>query len=219
MAAKKSRQSTEEIIEMDDLPEDLQLSKPSKNNKKKPPPILVITGEITEDRHETIVTDLLAYHYMPGFNDTVTLLINSIGGDADMGWAIIDTMNFVRFPVQTTALGMVASAAADIFVNGDHRVMGANSMLMVHDTSSGVHGSYQDLVATRKYQDKDYERGLLHYINNSKYKSIEEVQKEILIGRDVYLTPDEAMAHGLCDAIVKPNSRKRKKLLKLPSKL
>ncbi len=214
MAPRKSRNSAEEL----DIDELQQESTSSKKKKDKVPVILMLSGVLDADTHQGLVHELLSYHFSPDFNDTVTIVINSPGGEADVGWAIIDTMNFVRYPIQTTAVGFAASAAADIFCNGDIRVMGAHSLLMIHDTAMAAAGAYQDLVAQRKCQDLDHERGVLHYVNNSKYKTAEEVKQHLLVGRDLYLNPQEAIAHGLCDNIAVPNKSKRPKLTALPKK-
>lgn len=175
--------------------------------------VITVAGEITQD-HMTVCTELMELH-LNGNNELVTLLISSDGGDAAVGWAIIDTMNFVRFPIQTTAMGFVGSAAADIFVNGDKRIMGYNSTLMVHDAAFHSEGSYKDLVATRKYHDIEYKRGLVHYQNNSKYKTEEELKKHIITGRDMFFTPEEAVEHGLADGISVSSKDKRERVSKL----
>lgn len=195
-------------LDLEDLFDDTDFDSKTDLNK---PIILMLSGEIGK-AHEGIIHDLIELHYDKEFNDVVTLLINSEGGDACVGWAIVDTMDFVRFPIQTTVIGMAASAAADIFVNGDTRTMSANSTLMIHDAAFGHQGKYNDLVAQRKYHDIEYDRGVNHYLVNSKYNTVDELKKQLLPGTDVYLTPEEAVMHGVADNIAAVNKNKRSKV-------
>lgn len=174
--------------------------------------IILLSGAIG-DNHLSLTHQLLELHYTPGFNEEIQLLINSPGGDASVGWAIIDVMNYIRLPIHTVALGYVCSMAADIFVNGDTRTMGEHSTLMVHPHSTGQYGTHHQLIAAAKGNTIEHHRRLVHYQNNSKYTTFDEVQKELfnVLGDDLYLSPEECMKHGLCDEIAVPNKGKRRK--------
>ena len=174
--------------------------------------ILMFAGDIGESSRSLIST-LLMLHYDTSYNDPVTLLINSDGGDASVGWAIIDVMNFIRLPVHTVALGYVCSMAADIFVNGDHRTMGEHSTLMIHPHSGGAIGDHHRLIAAQRGDQIEHARRIGHYLANSKYKTEVEINANLLgvLGGDVYLTPEDVLEHGLCDEIAKTSENKRYK--------
>jgi ATP-dependent Clp protease protease subunit len=174
--------------------------------------ILMLSGEIGE-QHRGIINNLLELHYNSSFNEPVTLLINSDGGDASVGWAIIDVMNFIRLPVNTVALGYACSMAADIFVNGDKRTMGEHATLMIHPHSSGAIGNHHSLIATQRGDMIEHTRRVNHYLSNSKYETEEEINATLLgvLGGDVYLTPQEVLEHGLCDEIALTSEDKRRK--------
>lgn len=173
--------------------------------------VLMISGELTGD-HLGVCHELLNFHYRDNFNDHITLLINSPGGSTDVGWAIVDVMNFIRLPVHTVCIGLAASMAADIFINGDQRTMGEHSTLMIHPHSSFSGGSYHKLIANLKGDVIENNRRIHHYVTNSKYSTIEEVEKNLFStrGEDLWLTPQECLDHGLCDAIA-INSKERKR--------
>lgn len=177
--------------------------------------IHLVSGEISED-HLEICSELLAYHFNPDFKGSVTLIINSPGGSCEVGWALIDVMNFVRYPIQTVAVGTVASMAADIFAHGDYRVIGENATIMIHPHSSVGAGSHTHLIATYKGDLIEHERRLKHYTLNSKYKTQDEVQKALFStpGDDLYLTPQEVLSHGLADEIAIVNKEERRKKAK-----
>jgi ATP-dependent Clp protease, protease subunit len=176
--------------------------------------ILMLSGPITQN-HLGLCHELLAYHFMPEFNNPITLLINSPGGICEVGWAIIDVMNFIRLPVHTVCIGLAASMAADIFVNGDQRIMGEHSTLMIHPHSSISAGSHSKLVATLKGDMIEHNRRVQHYVTNSKYSNRGEVELNLLEtkGEDLYLTPEECVYHGLADEIAISNKKtKRRKI-------
>ena len=122
-------------------------------------------------------------------------------------------MNFVKFPIHTIALGVVASMAADIFANGDHRIAGEHSTVMIHPHMSIRMGSHSNLLANAKSDEIEHNRRLVHYLNNSKYSTIKEVEENLfgVRGDDHWLTPEESLEHGICDEIAKSNKRKRSK--------
>lgn len=189
--------------------------------------ILILAGEI-QGGHLGIVQELLHLHYTESFNDHITMLINSPGGSTDIGWAIVDVMNFIRLPVHTVCIGMAASMAADIFANGDHRVMGEHSTLMIHPHSSISAGTHNRLIASLKGDLIEHNRRLQHYVTNSKYETADDVESLLFStkGDDLWLTPQECLEHGLTDAIATSDKkRKRRKapaigaqLLRQPSK-
>lgn len=172
--------------------------------------ILMISGPI-EHQHLGICIELLNYHYKEDFNDPITLLINSPGGQCTIGWAIIDTMDFIRLPIHTVCIGQAASMAADIFVNGDERTMGFKSHLMVHSHSNLIGGTHNKLIASLKGDQLEHDRRVDHYTRNSKHKTASKVQEVFFStpGEDLYLTPQECLKLGLTDEITKPKKRKR----------
>lgn len=191
------------------------LASVQKNSISENRAIHLISGEINED-HLDICNELLAYHFNPEFKGSVTLIVNSPGGSCEVGWAIVDVMNFVRFPIQTVAVGTVASMAVDIFINGDYRVIGENATLMIHPHSTTGIGSHTHLIASFKGDTIEHDRRLKHFTINSKYKTKEEVQKTLFStpGDDLYLTPEETISHGLADEIAIVNKEERRKKAK-----
>ena len=72
--------------------------------------IIFLEGEITDLSANTIVSELL---YLDSINnDDIYLYINSPGGSITAGFAIYDTMNYIKSNVITIGIGMCASIAA-----------------------------------------------------------------------------------------------------------
>jgi len=176
--------------------------------------IIQINGVISKDTLAKAQSKLWALHFDEKYTDNVQVLINSPGGYLDATWAFIDTMSAVKMHIRTVALGEIASAATMIFVAGDERVMAPNSLAMIHHFSSGNHGNYRDLVASRKMEDIEFEKMADHFLRNSKYKTREEIIEKVLLDQDNWLTPKEMKSHGLCDEVLPHKKNPKKKAIK-----
>jgi ATP-dependent protease ClpP protease subunit len=165
--------------------------------------ILIIDQTITKQSLAYATRKLLEYHFDNEFIDPIQIILNSPGGYTDAGHAFIDLMGFVKNNVNTIALGQISSMATDIFIHGDKRIMAPNCVAMIHQFSSRSEGTYNDLVATRKYEDLEMQRHIDMLVDCSKYKTAKEVKEHLLKGHDNYLSPREMMKHGLCDDIFK----------------
>lgn len=134
--------------------------------------------------------------------DALTLLLNSPGGDVFDGFAVIDLMNVSRVPIQTMALGSVASMAAVIFAAGTkgRRFMSKNAYLMTHQMRSEFEGKYHEFVAQRDLDDELHERFVKHFVEHS--KMTEKQVRDVILGKeDKWLSAKEAVKYGLCDGI------------------
>lgn len=171
--------------------------------------ILFIDEPISKRTLANATRRLLEYHFDPDFEDEIQIILNSPGGYTDAGNAFIDLMQWCRLKVRTIALGEISSMATLIFIHGDERIMAPNSIAMIHQFSSVNMGNYTDLVASRKYEDIEMQRHLKMFLECSKYKTEEQVQKHLLKSYDNYLTPEEMLEHGLCDEIFKSYKKKQ----------
>jgi ATP-dependent Clp protease protease subunit len=73
---------------------------------------ILLSGEIKKDLAERTIRQLLLLEDMG--EEPIRMFIDSPGGDADAGYAIFDMIRFVKPPVWTIGMGLVASAAAII---------------------------------------------------------------------------------------------------------
>lgn len=172
--------------------------------------VIFLSGGVNEKSAEYVIRKLWAYHFDEDFTDSINLIINSPGGCADSMWALIDTMSAIKNDIHTIALGCIASAGVLIFMAGDNRTMSENCMAMIHHFSSGVVGNFPDLLAARKEQDLEYQRGIKHLIRNSKYKTEKQVRDHLLKDQNHWLSAVEMKDHGLVDSIFKNKKRKKK---------
>lgn len=161
--------------------------------------IIMLSGEINDDSSNTIIACLLFLDSQS--NEKISLYINSPGGSVNAGLQIIDTMNFIKSPVETICLGSAMSMAAVILLAGKkgQRYALPNSEIMIHQPSGGFQGTELDvqIYANRlnKLKDKLYE-----IISSNTKMSIEEVIKKS--ERDCFLSSSEALKLGIIDDVL-----------------
>ena len=79
--------------------------------------IVMVTGEIETNMANTVVAQLL-FLESENPNADISLYINSPGGDVTAGWAIMDTMQYIKSPVSTIGMGLVASMGSVLLAAG-----------------------------------------------------------------------------------------------------
>ena len=87
--------------------------------------IVFLTGEINESSANIIISELL---YLDSLNhEEICLYINSPGGEVSSGFAIFDTIHFIKSEVRTIVVGMAASMAAFLLASGNIRCNQSNT--------------------------------------------------------------------------------------------
>lgn len=132
----------------------------------------------------------------------IELVINSPGGDVIAGFALIDYIQSLRqdgHHITTKALGMAASMGGVLLQAGDTRVMGKNSVLLIHEASFGAAGSYGDVKDRVKLVDLMHERILELFTDRSK------VTKAFIKSKwnrtDWWIDATGALKYGFIDSI------------------
>jgi len=162
--------------------------------------IIFITGEINDATASMVLAQML-YLESKDSKKEINIYINSPGGVALSGFAIIDTMRYIKCPVSTNCLGIAASAAALILCAGDKgkRFILPNSKVMIHQPWGGVQGQITEIEIYYKEGVKDKQR-YAQVLADCCGKSLVEVLKDI--ERDNYMDADEAINYGIVDKIL-----------------
>ncbi|WP_311397411.1 ATP-dependent Clp protease proteolytic subunit [Lancefieldella parvula] len=162
---------------------------------------IVFLGEpVTRDSANLVIAQLLHLESQDPDKD-ISLYIDSPGGDVYAGLGILDTMNFIKPDVSTICVGMAASMSAVLLAAGakGKRLALPNSMVMIHQPSSGVQGQQTDIQIIA-----DETKWIREHINEllSDYtgQSIEKVNVDT--ERDNYLRAQEACDYGLVDRVI-----------------
>ena len=131
----------------------------------------------------------------------ISLYINSPGGSVTDGFAIFDTMNYIKCDVSTICMGMAASMGAFLLAAGakGKRLALPNSDIMIHQPSGGVRGQESDITVQAKELLR-IKKLSIEFLAEKTGKSYEQVAKDI--ERDFYMTATEAKEYGIVDKVM-----------------
>jgi ATP-dependent Clp protease protease subunit len=162
--------------------------------------IIFVGGPIEDSLANSIVAQLL-FLEKEAPNKDITMFVNSPGGSVTAGFAIIDTMNYVKPDVVTIGLGICASMASLILTCGTKkkRFILENAEVMIHQPSSGTEGQASDIIIAAKHIERLKQKSIEIYEAQTG-KSKEIIEKDI--DRDNWLTSEEAVKYGLVDKII-----------------
>lgn len=159
--------------------------------------IIFLEGEITDLNANNIVSELL---YLDSINnEDINLYINSPGGSITAGFAIYDTMNYIKSNVITIGIGLCASMAAFLLSSGNKRCALKNTEIMIHQPLGGAQGQATEIqiVAERIIKLKEKINSILS--KNTK-KPLSKIKKDV--ERDYYMSSIDALDYGLIDKII-----------------
>lgn len=161
--------------------------------------IVMIEGEIDSEMAISVIAQL-RYLESENKDKPITMFIQSPGGEVNAGWAIIDTMKSLKCPVHTIAIGMTASMAVTIFLNGmkGERTVYEHTELLVHQPSGGCKGQISDMEINVKHGIKMKERLAKEY---SELTGVELKKMIEMMDRDTILDAKEAKKLGFADKI------------------
>jgi ATP-dependent Clp protease protease subunit len=167
--------------------------------------ILFMDKEFNQDNCMPLVKAILEWNLMPKEKqpEIIHLYINSPGGLVASAWHLIDTIKQSKIPVYTYAMGMAASCGCLLLMAGEkgHRYVTQNTHVMSHVYSAGSGGKEFDLFARVKSFEQTTKNMINHY-KKCTGKSEEYIRKHLLPAEDVWLTPEEAIEHGVVDHII-----------------
>ena len=161
--------------------------------------IILLSGEIDDILANTVVAELL---YLDSLShEDISIYINSPGGNVTSGFAIYDTMNFIKSDVSTICLGMAASMAAFLLSSGKEgkRYALPNSEVMIHQPLGGASGQATEIKIAAEHILKTKKK-LNEILAKNTRKSIKQIENDT--DRDNYLTANDAKDYGLVDKIL-----------------
>jgi ATP-dependent Clp protease protease subunit len=170
--------------------------------------IIFLAGEIDDASAERVCKEIIEFN-LNGRVDQIQLIVNSAGGSASAGFAIVDLIEWSRLPVYTTGIGMIGSMGLLIFMAGakGRRVVTPRTSILSHRFSAMAGGSHSQLIACRKEQDLMHERIVDHYLRHSCIATREELEATVLRDVDSWLSVDEAVSYGLVDVVERLENR------------
>ncbi|MFG6347369.1 MAG: ATP-dependent Clp endopeptidase proteolytic subunit ClpP [Lachnospiraceae bacterium] len=162
--------------------------------------IIFLTGEVNDDVASLLVSQLLFLESQDSEKD-VQFYINSPGGSVSAGFAIYDTMNYIKCDVSTICMGLAASMGAFLLAGGTKgkRFALPNAEVMIHQPSGGAKGQETEIRIVAEQILKTRSR-LNEILAANTGKALEQIQ--IDTERDNYMTAQEAKDYGLIDEII-----------------
>lgn len=130
--------------------------------------------------------------------DEIRVHIDSYGGAVSEGWAIYNALRQHPAKIVTYGDGFVASAALYPFLAGDERHASSLSAYYLHRVIVSAEGYSDDLRAAAEDADTMTEIGIAAFVERAGMTA-EEVQA--LMERETWLTPAEALEHGIATSI------------------
>src|SRR5215203_4816260 len=161
--------------------------------------VVFIVGAVTEQTANLVVAQLLFLESENPDKD-ISLYINSPGGSVSAGFAIYDTMQFVKPDVSSICIGVAASMGAFLLAAGakGKRYSLPNSRIMIHQPMGGVQGQAADIEIHAK--EILYLRERLNKILAERTgQSVEKIAKDT--DRDNFMSAEDAVGYGLIDKI------------------
>lgn len=162
--------------------------------------IIFLSGEVNDQMADLIVAQLLFLESEDPDKD-IQIYINSPGGSVSAGFAIYDTMQYIKPDVSTICIGLAASMGAFLLAAGakGKRYALPNADIMIHQPLGGAQGQASDIKIHAEKILKTRER-LNRILSERTGQDYERIDKDT--DRDFYMSADEAVNYGLIDKVV-----------------
>ncbi len=162
--------------------------------------IIMLHDEVNSATASVVVAQLLYLESQDPTKD-ISLYINSPGGSVSAGFAIYDTMQFIKCDVSTICIGMAASMGAFLLCAGakGKRIALPNSEIMIHQPLGGAKGQATDIKIHAEWILKIKDR-LNRLLAKHTGQPIEVIERDT--ERDNFMSAEDALAYGLIDRVM-----------------
>ena len=162
---------------------------------------IIFLGEEVTDVSANLVVAQILFLEAEDTGKDIHFYINRPGGSVSAGFAIYDTMQYIKCDVSTICIGMAASMGAFLLSGGakGKRLALPNAEIMIHQPSGGARGQETEIRIVAENILKTRNK-LNEILAANTGKSVEEISRDT--ERDNYMTAQEAVAYGLIDSVV-----------------
>ncbi|MBO5373290.1 MAG: ATP-dependent Clp endopeptidase proteolytic subunit ClpP [Lachnospiraceae bacterium] len=165
---------------------------------------IVFLGEEVSDVSASLIIAQMLFLEAQDPGRDIQLYINSPGGSVTAGFAIYDTMQYIKCDVSTICIGLAASFGAFLLAGGakGKRIALPNAEIMIHQPAihgNGIQGQATDIKIVSDHMQKSKQR-LNRILAENTGKTIEEIARDT--ERDNYMSAEEALKYGLIDKII-----------------
>lgn len=164
--------------------------------------IIMLGNEVNDETASLIVAQML-YLEADDPEKDIHFYINSPGGSISSGFAIYDTMQYIRCDVSTICIGLAASMGSFLLAAGTKgkRFALPSSEILIHQpsVSGGMQGQATDIKIHTDWLLKTKDKINRIYCERTG-QPLEKIQKDV--ERDFFMSAEEAKAYGIIDEIL-----------------
>ena len=163
--------------------------------------VVFLVGPVNEATANLVVAQMLFLESENPDKD-IHFYINSPGGSIAAGFAIYDTMQFIKPDVSTLCMGLAASMGAFLLAAGTKgkRLALPNSRIMIHQPSGGAQGQATDIEIQAREILFLRER-LNKLMSEHTGQPIERIENDT--DRDNFMSAEDALKYGMIDRVLK----------------
>jgi ATP-dependent Clp protease protease subunit len=166
---------------------------------------IIFIGTGINDQVANLVIAQLLFLEAEDDKKDITIYVNSPGGSVFSGWAIIDTMNYIKPDVSTICTGIAASMGAMILMSGERgkRYILPHSEVMIHQPLGGINGQASDMKIHTDHMLQT-QQSLYKMIVTCTGQTYEQVAHDC--DRDNFFMAEDAVKYGkygLVDTVIK----------------
>ena len=161
---------------------------------------IIFLNGVVDDNSAALICAQMLFLEAEDPKKEIAFYINSPGGVVTSGFAIYDTMQFIKCPVATLCMGTARSMGSFLLMAGEpgRRVALPNASILVHQPLGGFQGQASDIerhaadiIKVKRHMTSLYAKHC--------GRTVEEVERTL--DRDFFMTADEAKAWGIVDEV------------------
>lgn len=162
---------------------------------------IIFLGEEVNDVTASLVVAQMLFLEAEDPDKDIHLYINSPGGSVTSGFAIYDTMQFIKCDVSTNCIGMAASMGAFLLAGGTpgKRCALPNAEIMIHQPLGGAKGQATEIQIAAEHILRTKKR-LNQILAERTGQPIDIIERDT--ERDNWKTAEEAKDYGLIDNVI-----------------
>ena len=167
---------------------------------------IVFVGSAINDQVATVIVAQLLYLSQIDPDKSIQMYINSPGGSIYAGLAILDTMQMIRNPISTVAVGVTASFGTVLLAGGTkgQRYALPHATIHLHQPLGGAEGQASDIeIMAREVLRLKSE--LNQFFADATGQPLDVIRRDT--DRDFYMTAEQAVAYGLIDKVLQPPAK------------
>ena len=164
---------------------------------------IIFLGEEINDVTASLVVAQMLFLESEDPDKDIKLYINSPGGSISAGFAIYDTMQYIKCDVSTICIGMAASMGAFLLASGakGKRYALPNSEVMIHQPLGGTRGQASD-IAIHAERILRMKKSLNRILAERTGQPLEKIERDT--DRDFFMSAEEAKEYGIIDEVIVP---------------